>query len=219
MDKRSYIVRGGALLAALALASCEQPSEVPVQTDPATGEQVQEFRLLSVSGLADTPYLVGYLGYVPDYSRFLSKGKRPVYRNIVLIDRETGDSASLLPDNSRNVEELYFVPAQEGPLEAWGGYRSERDRPLPSPPVYFAVQSSSMNGDVERNELAIGTIADLKAKTVLTGFAKIQRYAMLDGNRLSLIIAFEDRDEMQTIDLATGQVVFTSEIDPATPSP
>lgn len=219
MDKRCNMARGGALLAALALSSCEQSSEAPVQTDPATGEQVQEFRLLSVSGLADTPFLVGYLGYVPDYSRFLSKGKRPVYRNIVLIDRETGDSAALLPDNARNVEDLFFIPAQEGPLEAWGGYRSERDRPLPSPPVYFAVQSSGMDGNVARNELAIGSMADLQAQTVLSGFAKIQRYAMLDSNRLSLIVAFEDRDEMQTIDLATGQTVFTKEIDPTTPSP
>ncbi|HEX6375713.1 MAG TPA: hypothetical protein VFZ91_08320 [Allosphingosinicella sp.] len=145
-------------------------------------------------------------GSVGSYS---SGGERDV-RNILLLDRRTGASRKILPDNNRHVSRSIFLPAEVEAKTSVGGDElllGAADADGESPPAAYYLLQVGQQGNRDLEDVLVGRIADAKQAFVMTGIDGIDSTWMDSPTRLGLIVRERLRLYYRVVDIASLKVV------------
>lgn len=138
-------------------------------------------------------------------------GKGPDVRNILLVDRRTGASRRILPDNSRRISRSSFLPAQaeqvahpgDNPLMGANGGRMADSR---APAAYYLIEVEQ-RGNPELQDILVGRIADGRQTFVMTGIDGVDSTWMDSPTRLGLLVRERLRLYFRIVDIASLKVV------------
>lgn len=212
------------LLTGMLLAACD--SILPVEN---SREAEQEFGkadtmqstpgsgIIDTAPVAGTDWLLARVGWPADRrDDSLSSSGYPggSVANIVILDKATGASVSLLP-NERNVVRghrviwpVAGVVSADAPKGADGlapsnfmldaELRDNRGRPNPA-----------------SRRLLIGTFSDFTSSLVARGYTQIHHAEMLDDTRLSILLGYPDHDELLVVNLPAETIELRKWVDPA----
>lgn len=132
-------------------------------------------------------------------------------RNIILLDRTSGATRRILPDNGRHIAQSWFLPAQADILVPPSGERvADNERP-PPPPVYFALLvARSEHGDLF--DLLIGTLADGGQGYAMQGLEGVESVWMQTPSRIGFIVRERLNLYYRIVDIPTRRVVLSRRI-------
>lgn len=129
-------------------------------------------------------------------------------RNILLLDRRTGASRRILPDNSRRIRQSRFLPARAEPGTAtaddellMGGQGGERQ-----PAAYYLLEVEHQ-GDKDLEDLLVGRLADGKQAVVMSAIDGVDLTWMDSPTRLGLIVREKLRLHFRIVDIPSLKVV------------
>jgi hypothetical protein len=131
-------------------------------------------------------------------------------RNLVLIDRESGESNQLLPNNDREIVGSQYFAAQAGSGQAGG--REYDDNASKAPLVYFALVLTDPNIENGKRDIVVGTLATRNQAVVQTGLDGVDDMRMLDNRRLALIVREKQTLYYRIIDLSELKLLQSSKI-------
>lgn len=135
-------------------------------------------------------------------------------RNVLLLDRNTGDSRRLLPDNRQQIASIFYLPA-----EAQTGNEDDRVAATGSgtkrilPPAYYLIQLSVKRGEKNSISLLVGPLAGDQPTTVMEGLDGVERRWMLDSRRLALIVREGSQLYFRVIDMIDHKVLQSRKIE------
>jgi hypothetical protein len=132
-------------------------------------------------------------------------------RNILLLDRRTGASRRILPDNRRRISQSRFLPAQSELGEAAG----DRDVLAGEPemaddrrhPAAYYLLLVDQPGKREIEDVLVGRLADSRQGFVMTGIDGIDSVWMDGPTRLGLIVRERLRLYYRIVDIPSLKVV------------
>lgn len=138
-------------------------------------------------------------------------GRGPDVRNILLLNRRTGESRRILPDNSHRVGRALFLPAQgeegianeEGDLLAGSSGVSGDGR---HPAAYYLLQFERSDGR-GLDDVLVGRLADGKQAVVMTGIDGVDSSWMDSPTRLGLIVREKLSLYYRIVDIPSLKVV------------
>ena len=138
-------------------------------------------------------------------------GRGSDVRNILLLNRRTGESRRILPDNRHRVGRALFLPAQgeegisngEGDLltDASGTYGDSR-----YPAAYYLLQFERSDGH-GLDDVLVGRLADGRQAVVMTGIDGVDSSWMDSPTRLALIVREKLRLYYRIVDIPSLKVV------------
>lgn len=132
-------------------------------------------------------------------------------RNILLLDRSTGQSRRILPDNNTRIAERLFLPAEAQTrfdrLRA-GDARGDGKSPL----AYFALLLERGSDEQKSYDLLVGTLANGKQGVVMKGLSGVQQTAMIDDRRVGLIVREGGRLYYRTVDIPAQKLLESNPI-------
>jgi hypothetical protein len=136
-------------------------------------------------------------------------------RNILLLDRTSGDVRRLLPDNNRRIAASYFLPARAdvtapspGELITVREEGSEEDMP---PPAYFALLVTQPNQE-DRFDLLVGTLAGPETGYVMRGLEGIDSVWMQSPTRAGLVVRERMNLYYRIVDIPARRVILSRRI-------
>jgi hypothetical protein len=130
-------------------------------------------------------------------------------RNLLLLDRKTGTSRRVLPDNGTAIDEIRYFPAVAD-SGAVGRYDGDGDG---QPAFYMlTLERELANGDKVYDLLA-GTLATGKQGIVMRGLSGIQQFSMLDTTRLGLVVREDKALYYRVIDIPALKQVESYKIE------
>jgi hypothetical protein len=114
-------------------------------------------------------------------------------RNVLLLNRTTGETRRIMPDNRTRITEIAWFPARgdEGASatgQAAAAARAAMDDRRGFPPAYYALQLRRSTDDIETLGLLVGTLATGKQGVVMEGISGIEQSWMIDSEHLGLIV-------------------------------
>ena len=127
-------------------------------------------------------------------------------RNILLLDRKTGASRRILPDNRRRIADSWFLPAQS---EAAG----DRDDMLSDPeddrrgPAAYYLLLVDHPGNPDLQDVLVGRLADSRQGFVMTAIDGLDSTWMDSPTRLGLIVRERLRLHYRIVDIPSLKVV------------
>lgn len=144
------------------------------------------------------------------YGSLSSGGGVADTRNILLLNKTTGATRKLLPDNSRRIIADQFLAAEtdsniSGPP---GVVRNERS----SPPAYYLLTVASAN-DEKRLDVLVGTLATGRQAFVMRNVAGVESIWMQTPTRIGTIVREGLGLHYRIVDVPTLQVVASRSID------
>jgi hypothetical protein len=120
---------------------------------------------------------------------YSSGGGRTDERNLLLLDKATGGTRKLLPDNGRRIVARYMLPAVAGASKGDGGWYSMTgpDGKDVTPPVaYYLLR---VRTDDDRSEdVLLGNIASGRQDFVLKGIDGVDRIWMQTPTRVAILM-------------------------------
>jgi hypothetical protein len=122
-------------------------------------------------------------------------------RNVLLLDRTTGESRRLLPDNRQSIASISFLPAV-----------GEGTRRV-VPPAYYLMALVVKRGDDQTISLLAGSLAGPEQQTVMQGLEGVERKWMIDSRRLGLIVREGKALYFRVIDMVDRKVLQSRKID------
>jgi|GEM_PF-1906426 hypothetical protein len=132
-------------------------------------------------------------------------------RNLLLVNRKTGASNRLLPNNNREIVGIRYFAMQAG--TGWeSGYGQDDVTNADVPLAYYALiltAPGQQNGPID---LLVGTLASRKQAFVQTGLDGVDEMLMLDSRRLALIVREKQRLYYRIIDIPDMKLLLSSEI-------
>lgn len=137
-------------------------------------------------------------------------------RNLLLLDRATGMSRRVLPDNVTRIDDIEYFPAI-----ADGGRADFRkamdvtdgiDRD--APPAYYmlTIERRLQNGH-SVYDLLVGTIATGRQGIVMRGLSGVEQSSMLDATRLGLVVREGTSLYYRVIDFSALKTVESHKIE------
>jgi len=152
-----------------------------------------------------------------------TKSTRSIHqRNIILMNRSTGATRRIFPNNQHRMLGYRFLPSGEGAtnfddtsvtvVDHDSDYRSQKNAVA----LFYAVQISDVNehdGLPPTRSLLIGTIATAKQGIVLSGVDGIEQMWMAKPNQLGLLVREKMRLIYHIIDIPTLKIVATRPVD------
>lgn len=204
----------GLAMLALALGACgsdRSDRSDPVETErDSAGNAMQ---ITSVGSLPGTPWLYASFG-VPSGGKFSSYSKPSRQRNALLIDRESGETIQLLPDNDGFVHEVWFVAAEAGALRETRSYvPDERGAPI-DPPAYVLIETEIVTDETSERLLLTGSMEELALISIASGYDRIKHLEMLDETRLSVLLVKGGQYQLLVADLTNRKVLSSAKITP-----
>ncbi|HVJ02751.1 MAG TPA: hypothetical protein VM662_11260 [Sphingomonas sp.] len=116
-------------------------------------------------------------------------GGRPDERNVILLDKATGTSRRLLPDNSRKIVDRIYLPAL-ATIESAGEadkYEVMADGERVKPPrAYYLLRVEAVDGKSE--DVLIGDLKTGRQSVVLSGIDGVDRVWMQSPTRVALLM-------------------------------
>ena len=160
-----------------------------VAPDQAGGEMLEVGR---VNLLAGTGLIAIEISAVDDRG---IKGSSGSYsgdnlRNLLLLDRKTGASRRVLPDNATTIADIeYFSAAADGAPPASSDAVDFAEEGRDTPPAYYllTLERRLQNGN-RVSDLLVGTFATGKQGIVMRGLSGVERSSMLDATRLGVVV-------------------------------
>jgi len=133
-------------------------------------------------------------------------------RNILLVDRTSGESRKLLPDNSRHISRSHFLTAKGNAGEAGDDSLLVADaKSAPGPVIYYLLEidrSSEQGGE----DVLVGRLADRQQAYVMTGIDGIDRLWMRGPTQIGLIVRDHLKLYYRVVDVPTLKVVLSRPI-------
>jgi hypothetical protein len=118
-----------------------------------------------------------------------SKSGRPDERNLILLDKTTGASRKLLPDNSRRIVARYMLPAVAGATKGdneWFTMTGSDGKEITPPVAYYLLRVRAANGETE--DLLLGNVASGRQDFVLKGIDGVDRIWMQTPTRIAMLL-------------------------------
>lgn len=110
-------------------------------------------------------------------------------RNVLLLDRATGASRRILPDNATRIANLAYFPARANGARSVPAYDLADEFDRDSAPAYYLLTFERRLENGERVlDLLVGTLADGRQGVVMRGLAGLEHSAMLDATRLGVVV-------------------------------
>ena len=132
-------------------------------------------------------------------------------RNIILLDRTSGATRRILPDNGRHIAQSWFLPAQADILVPPAGDRiADSERP-PPPPAFFALLVARPEHD-DLFDLLIGTLADGGQGYAMQGLEGVESVWMQTPSRIGFIVRERLNLYYRIVDIPTRRVVLSRRI-------
>ncbi|HYD38783.1 MAG TPA: hypothetical protein VEA60_14285 [Allosphingosinicella sp.] len=147
-------------------------------------------------------------------SAYSGGGERDV-RNILLLDRRTGASRRILPDNRRHVRQSVFLPAEaedEQPATGDELLPGDPDRGRQSSPAAYYLLQVAQLGNRDLEDVLVGRLADGEQAYVMTGIDGVDSTWMDSPTRLGLIVRERLGLYYRIVDIASLKVVESRRI-------
>ena len=208
------------------LAACEpllgddrdDPADfgAPDQMQGAAGASI-----LDTVPIAGTDWLLARVGWPGERGKTLlssSSYAGVAVANIVILDKETGASVSLLPNERNILRDHRIIWPVAGVVDGAAPAFDEGTAPAPT---HFALDAELHDNRGRANpasrRLLIGDLDDFSSSLVARGYTRIHHMEMLDQNRLSILLGYPDRDELLVVDLTQQKIDLRKWVDPARP--
>lgn len=215
------------LLTGLLLAGCEPPMPFERSDDSGNSEPGEAkptraatgTRILQTSTIEGTDWLLAEVGWrdndrAPSGMSSSYKSMRPV-ANVVILDKTTGASVALLPDERSILSGHWIIWPIPGVVEHDDGAPQDAHGVAPT---HFMLDVEPLDQRGRANpasrRLLVGTLSDYSSAQVARGYTDIHHVEMLDGQRLSILLGYPDRDELVVIDLPAQTITLRKRIDP-----
>ncbi|HEY0085276.1 MAG TPA: hypothetical protein VGB65_05130, partial [Allosphingosinicella sp.] len=150
----------------------------------------------------------------PGRSYDSSEGNR---RNILLLNKATGESRRILPANDRRIGKMTYLSQngqfQEGSepsLSVAGGSEAEQ---TPEAYAYYVLEVYSNPKSDAAFDVLVGRLADGRQQTVMRGVGGVESVWMIGPQRMGLIVREKEGLHHRVIDLSTLKVVSTRQIE------
>jgi len=131
-------------------------------------------------------------------------------RNILLLDKRTGVSRKLLPDNSRRIVHSYFLPAEADATVTADSVMAGAPEAA-APAAYYALLVER-TGEDGRLDMLVGSLADARQAFVMPGVEGVDGVWMQSATRIGLV-AREGRNlYYRVIDVPSLRVVLSRRI-------
>ncbi len=179
--------------------------------------QSEAYSVQSVDEVRGTDLLQIAIGVGDSRSEPYSSRGPNDQRNLILLNRSTGDSRRLLQDNSRHIDAVSFFPAvAEGTAEETNpndvAPRDDEAKKTPPPAfAYYALTVRQKEG--LQRDLLVGDLASGKQGFVLSGIDGIDRMWMLSPTRLAVLLREKLKLHYRVIDLPSLKMVTARPID------
>jgi len=136
-------------------------------------------------------------------------------RNLLLLDRKTGASRRVLPDNATVIADIeYFSAAAGGAESALDDIVDIAEESREPPPAYYllTLERRLPNGD-RVSDLLVGTLATGKQGIVMRGLAGVEQTSMLDATRLGVVVREGKGLYYRVIDVPSLKLVESHKIE------
>jgi hypothetical protein len=141
------------------------------------------------------------------------KGRDYDLRNVLLLDQTTGESRRLLPDNTVQIWQVSYLPA-----EAQSGDRDdlvtnasgERRQPKPA---YYLIELIREKDGKRTSALLAGSVVGTEQGIVMEGLDGIERRWMIDERRLGLIVREGEALYFRVVDMVDRKVLQSRKIE------
>lgn len=150
-----------------------------------------------------------------------SGGSGNEVRNILLLDRSSGTSRKLLPDNERRIAGTHFLAAETdlevggnadgGIIEEVGFEREVENRPE-SPAAYYALEVEQANAG-DRIDLLVGTLSSGTQAYVMRGLDGIDSVWMHSPTQIGLIVRERLNLYYRIVDVPSMKILVSKRID------
>lgn len=188
------------------------PVAVKGQTAPFSVQDVRDVRGTGLVQLA-----IGIPGRVGKVAS--SSGRYDFdHRNLILLDKATGASRKLLPDNNRSIVEFRFLPAVaavDGAQRRGEEYieedPDEADGKTVPPAAYYVLAVAQ--ADLTKQDVLVGNISDGRQAFLLKNLDGIDRMWMLTPTRLALVVREGMAVHYKVIDVPTLKLVLARPVE------
>ncbi|MBU6395666.1 MAG: hypothetical protein KGQ75_13930 [Sphingomonadales bacterium] len=172
------------------------------------------FKVDDVSPLVGTNVVVIRIGLL-DGGGKISSGYGRELRNVILLDPKTGASRRLLPDNTREISDLRFLPGEDDTEQlpyAARERREDEDKSAPSP-RYIVFQLTQPDHRDKGSMLMVGPVTAGNPVPVLEGIDRIDHFDMVDDDHASLIARKSGQLHFFLLDLEARKITEDHTID------
>jgi hypothetical protein len=110
-------------------------------------------------------------------------------RNLLFLERRTGISRRVMPDNASHIAEIDYLPAAAEARSQSARTTGAEDIAREGPPAYYllTIERELKNGG-KTYDLLVGTIATGKQAIVMRGLSGMDQSGMLDASRLGVVV-------------------------------
>ena len=142
-----------------------------------------------------------------------SSGGMTDLRNILLLDRVSGATRRLLPNNGRRIERSYFLPAQadfapENHADLANAGQENEEEP---PPAYYVLLVEQPERD-DRFDMLVGTLASGEQNYVMAGLDGVDSVWMHGPATIGFVVRERLNLYYRIVDIASLRVVQSRRI-------
>jgi hypothetical protein len=150
-----------------------------------------------------------------------SGGSGDEVRNILLLDRASGTSRKLLPDNERRIAASHFLAAEtdlavgrsrDPAIVAEIGIEDEEREETEAPAAYYALEVEQP-GNSDRIDLLVGILSDGSQAYVMRGLDGIDSVWMHSPTQIGLIVRERLQLYYRIVDIPSMKILVSKRID------
>lgn len=145
-----------------------------------------------------------------------SAGGRSDQRNLLLVDRTTGVSRRILPDNERRISEVRFLPAIAELVDQGGGSDLTVDRSgeadSVAPAAYYLIELERADRS-DLKDVLVGTLAGGRQSLVMAEIDGIDSVWMQSPTLIGLIVRERLGLYYRVVDIASLKVIRSRRIE------
>jgi len=202
-------------LAVALSGSFRAPERAIVAPDQAAGEILE---VGNVAPLAGTGLIAIQIRAVGDgrTKAISSSSYGSDTRNLLFLDRKTGTSRRVLPNNTTRIEGIEYLPAAaEGVSHSVHGIGADiDDGSREAPPAYYLVTIERPLKDADPvYDLLVGTLATGTQAIVMRGLSGMDQSGMVDATRLGVVVREGKTLHYRVIDIPALKQVESHKIE------
>jgi hypothetical protein len=202
------------LLAAIATTAFDPPPEAKV----AEREGGTVYTVGDAQNLRGTDFVQLVISASEAQSSGSYSYSREDRRNILLLDRRTGATRRLLPDNRRRIGNIIYLSArgdllnqQEEALMGTGGEDAADKESAPL--AYYVLQVRAGAEDEDLYQVIVGRLGDGAQAVVMAGVEGVDSMWMHTPHRIGMLVREKLALHYRIVDVATLKVVHSRRVD------
>lgn len=196
--------------AIMSFESGRPPPAAVIAEGPELGFVVSNVQLLRGSNLLQINIAAAPPGRRTALGSYSGGGGEDL-RNIILLERTSGATRRLLPDNSRHIAQSWFLPAQADILVPPVGDRTADNERPPPPPAYFALLVARP-GQRDFFDLLIGALAGGGQGYAMQGLEGVDSVWMQSPTQIGFIVRERFNLYYRIVDIPARRVVQSRRI-------